>query len=399
MSRQGPRACLLFVAVVALLVSGCEKEEVRVPLDEGDDFLHGTIVARVGGKVITAADLESRLRNQFPDVGDAIDATTERSIREILKMDVDRLCMALAAEEAGVDENHRLFAQYMEMARRKALEDIYREEFIYGPLLPSEEELRQFYDEHLDEYALPAKCVTRHILLANHDDADLAIRRLEAGENFADVAGVMSLDERTRASGGALGNVMRGTAVRGYGKMPEFVEQVFDMDEGETRIIESEHGVHVVRVEGKIEDSRRTFEQVREGIRDRLFRTPAAAAYDSTLQALRAGYTARILDENLVAYLGWRRAEPEEELFARAQAEQNPVKRIAIYREYLEKFAHSEHAAEAQFMIGFIYAEELKNEQNARIEINEFLKKYPDSELVPSARYMLEELSARKGTK
>jgi hypothetical protein len=49
-------------------------------------------------------------------------------------------------------------------------------------------------------------------------------------------------------------------------------------------------------------------------------------------------------------------------------------------------------SAQAQFMIGFIYSEELKNYEEAESAFRAVMSKYPKSELVPSARWMVEHM-------
>jgi hypothetical protein len=49
-------------------------------------------------------------------------------------------------------------------------------------------------------------------------------------------------------------------------------------------------------------------------------------------------------------------------------------------------------SAQAQFMVGFIYSEELKDYTAAEETFRELLKKYPKSELAASAQWMLEHM-------
>ncbi len=393
MTRKWGQAARLLVLVA---LTGCGREEAETP--EAGDFLKQTVVAEVGDYVVTAADLDARLRNQYDVAADLFDPTTERSIRELLRSDVDRFAMVSEAERLGIDEADPKFRQAMEVARRKILADIYTEDVLYKQIEPTERELRQYYEENLGSYSVPVRRDTRHILVKTRADAERAMARLAAGEAFADLAREMSLDDGTKRSGGSLGLLRHGQSLRGLGEAPEFIEAVFAMPLGETQIIESPLGFHVTHVEKELDAATRSFESVRDQIESRLMRIRSSVAVDSTLRALRVKYNARIYDENLAAYLSWRRAKPEEESFTRAQNEADPHKKIAIYEDYLRRFAHSEHAAKAKFMIAFTYAEELKNRQKARMVLNEFLKEYPESDLAESARYMMEELSAVKGT-
>jgi hypothetical protein len=80
------------------------------------------------------------------------------------------------------------------------------------------------------------------------------------------------------------------------------------------------------------------------------------------------------------------------ELFARAQAATSADERIELFREVTTKYPDDKSAIQAAFMIGFTYAEELKDFPAARTAFESFLRRYPKSDLVTSAKWMLENM-------
>ncbi len=83
----------------------------------------------------------------------------------------------------------------------------------------------------------------RHILVETEEEAQAAIERLEAGEDFADVAAELSQDTFSGAQGGDLGFVPKGRFVEAVD------EAVFSLPLGEvSEPIQSEFGWHVVEV-------------------------------------------------------------------------------------------------------------------------------------------------------
>ena len=80
------------------------------------------------------------------------------------------------------------------------------------------------------------------------------------------------------------------------------------------------------------------------------------------------------------------------DMFQEAQNAGLAPKRIELYKKLLEEYPDSEVSAQAQFMIGFIYSEELKNYDEAEMAFRQLLKRYPDSELAASARWMVEHM-------
>ncbi len=62
---------------------------------------------------------------------------------------------------------------------------------------------------------------------------------------------------------------------------------------------------------------------------------------------------------------------------------------IERYQEVVQRFPNSEEAAQASFLVGFAYSNVLGDTTEARKAYEQFLKNYPESDLVPSARLEL----------
>ena len=65
---------------------------------------------------------------------------------------------------------------------------------------------------------------------------------------------------------------------------------------------------------------------------------------------------------------------------------------ISRYQELLDRYPESDLAYKAQFMIGFIYSEDLCDYPKAREAYRKVIDNYPDSDIVPSAKWMLENM-------
>lgn len=72
--------------------------------------------------------------------------------------------------------------------------------------------------------------------------------------------------------------------------------------------------------------------------------------------------------------------------------EESLLKAVKVYTEYQKKYSDDPKAPQALFMIGFIQANELMNEEAAKIAYSKFLKLYPDSEMAQSAKAEIENL-------
>ena len=65
---------------------------------------------------------------------------------------------------------------------------------------------------------------------------------------------------------------------------------------------------------------------------------------------------------------------------------------IQEYRKVLEKFSGTEQEPHALFMIGYVYANVLNDTKSAKIEYEDFLKRFPKHELSPSVRFEIDYL-------
>ncbi|MBM3328063.1 MAG: hypothetical protein FJY67_01135 [Calditrichaeota bacterium] len=86
------------------------------------------------------------------------------------------------------------------------------------------------------------------------------------------------------------------------------------------------------------------------------------------------------------------------ELFAQAQELQKEEKfsdAVRIYRQIVRDHSSTRQGINSQFMIGYIYANHIRDLEQARIELSRFIEKYgstADSGLVAGARFELEYL-------
>ena len=60
--------------------------------------------------------------------------------------------------------------------------------------------------------------------------------------------------------------------------------------------------------------------------------------------------------------------------------------------ELVEKYPKSDYAPQALFMVGFVYAEELKDQFMADRTFNRVINEYKDSDVAESAKWMLRNL-------
>jgi peptidyl-prolyl cis-trans isomerase D len=161
-----------------------------------------------------------------------------------------------------------------------------------GAPQPSQQEIKQYYDAHRNEYTVPEQARSRHILIkvaagadaktdaAAKAKAESILKQLQAGANFAELAKKYSDDPGSKDSGGELGFAKRGAMV------PAFENAIFTQKIGDIEIVKSQFGYHIVQVEERQAEHTQTLSEVQPTIQATLMREEASQAEDNYARAL-----------------------------------------------------------------------------------------------------------------
>jgi len=103
-------------------------------------------------------------------------------------------------------------------------------------------DVREYYNEHKEDFSHPAQVRARHILVSNWEDGQEVIKELESGGNFAAIAKQKSISPE-RWKGGDLGYFSKGT-------YPEVFDKIcFNLPIGDiSQIVKSDYGYHIFKV-------------------------------------------------------------------------------------------------------------------------------------------------------
>ena len=169
--------------------------------------------------------------------------------------------------------------------------------------VPSEDEMRAFYDENSDGFSQGETVAASHILFRVDPDAGAEtkaeqlerIQNLRAqlldGADFAELAGENS-DCPSKSSGGDLDLFGRGQMV------PEFEDAAFSLPVGSiSEPVETAFGYHLIKVTEKNEAKTLAFEDVRERIRDMLQAQNQQESVVNYLDGLRKNAVIERFDE------------------------------------------------------------------------------------------------------
>lgn len=247
-----------------------EAAPAQAPAEAADP---STVLATVNGTDITlghAIVMRDNLPAQYQQLPDDV----------LMKGVVDQLVdqTLLAQQVSTSPETDPLDVRLLlENERRGALAARVVEERVGAPL--DDAEVQAAYDEQLKSFQPQKEFRASHILVASEAEAADLRAKIEAGEDFAELAKAHSTDPGSGAQGGSLGWFGAGQMV------PEFDAAVAALEPGAvSQPVQTQFGWHLVRLEETRDTTPPTLEQVRPELENALRQQKLAAELD----ALRA---------------------------------------------------------------------------------------------------------------
>jgi peptidyl-prolyl cis-trans isomerase C len=277
----------LSAVLFALALAACHKNDAK-----------GPVVAKVGDEVITADELKHRLDETSPFLRARYN-TLERK-KEFLENLIRNELLAQEAQRQGYDKSPAV----KEQMKRAMIQELIRhqlDEKLTGADI-AEDDLKKFYDAHVDDFVKPERARVFHIVLPAKTAAEKAearkkavalLKDIDAREKkgevnaFQTVAMKESKDQLSAPMGGDLRFLSRDELAKAYS--PELANAAFELknpgDKGGP--IETPAGIELVKLQVKTVALNRTFEESKDSIRGRMARERRSREYDDWMKKLR----------------------------------------------------------------------------------------------------------------
>jgi len=182
-----------------------------------------------------------------------------------------------------------------ELRTRNLVDAVVKQEAARVPAAVSDADAKAFYDQNPALFDAGERVRAGHILVrvpegagadvkkAARTRAEAALARVRKGEDFAAVAREVSEDPGSAPRGGDLGVFAKGQMV------PPFEQAAFALTPGQVSgLVESQFGLHVIKVYERLPAGKVPFEPVKGQIKDHLAQTRKQQAVDELLRGLRA---------------------------------------------------------------------------------------------------------------
>lgn len=391
-SRDIPRVASLAaiaLAIIATAASGAPAKRPARSVSRRAAVADTTqVLVRIGGETITTADFRRRIE-EMPEQARAGFATPEGRQQLLDRMIEERVWLVTALRN-GVGDRPKV-QQQLAQQRRDLLIRTWLAEVMAANPAPSDSDASLFYEEHKDDYRTPATVTLRHIQSPTEAGAKNVFKLARSGQDWAKLVQKHSADTLTRAVGGSLGSVTRDGQFATLGRQPALAESAFALSAGGIGgPWKTDRGWHVVKVDEVRPGGWRPFETVRPMILRQLGQQRSQGFYRQQLDEARRRLG--VVPDSAVIKKFVSQKKTAREMFNEAQELVAPRERIAAYEKLLAQYPDSGVSAQAQFMVGFICSEELKDYDRAEKAFRAVIDRYPRSELAPSAAWMVEHM-------
>lgn len=244
------------------------------------------VVAIVNGKEISQNDVLKFLNDIGPQV--AMQFQSPEGIQRVVDELVNQELLYLDAIENNFD-NEDNFIEMMKETKVTMLKS-----YALNKLIMNEdaslEELKEFYDSHIEYFKKGETAVASHILVEEEDLAREIAKEIKEGLSFEDAAKKYSTCP-SKEVGGSLGEFSRGQMV------PEFEEVAFTMEEGSvSEPVKTQFGYHIIKLDKINLESTEEFDAVRGEIYKQVVGKKQQEKYLNKVEELKRKYTVEKVD-------------------------------------------------------------------------------------------------------
>ncbi len=276
---------ILITLMVIAAFAACNKK----PAEQKEQ--KGAVLAKVGAAVITEGDLERELKS-LPDYAQQMfsdEKGREKFVDELVKKEM----LYQEAVKKGLDKSADFVKKVEEFKKLTLVSELLEKE-IMAKAKVSDQETKDYYEKHKEEFVTTSQIKASHILVKTEDEANKVLARLKKGEKFEEIARKESLDKGSAKNGGDLGYFTRGQMV------PEFEKAASELKAGEiSKPVKSNYGFHIIRVTDKKAGPVIEYDRIKDLISQKLSGERQKESFDKYVADLKKTYTVEIMKDAL----------------------------------------------------------------------------------------------------
>lgn len=254
---------MVLIASTALLTSGCGRKGEKV-------------LAKVNERVITLDEFNKKIEILPAHYQEIIKGQKRKYLDDIIGEEL----LYQEALRSNIDKDSET-QEVIAEAKKKIVVSRLIKDRVNDRVSISDEELKEYYDKHSEEFMLPERWRASHILLDTRQKAGDVKARLAEGASFEELAKEKSKDA-TSKRGGDVGFFSKGQLI------PEFEEACFPLEVGEVSdIVKTQFGHHVIMLTDKKSPEVQEFSDVKDLIKKEQEREQKKQLLEEMMNKLR----------------------------------------------------------------------------------------------------------------
>jgi foldase protein PrsA len=252
-------------------------------------------VAKVGSETISKDDLYTTLVDQYGD--GALDTLIAEKIVKLesekkdltvkdseIKKELENIKGQYDSEEA-FNEALASSGSDLDSVKENIKTYLLTEKLLKDRVKITDDQIKEYFEANKDTFAQKEQVEASHILVDDEKTAQEVKKKLDDGEDFAELAKEYSTDTSNADSGGELGYFGKGEMVT------EFDDKAFSMKKGEiSEPVKTEFGYHIIKVTGKKEAKEAVLADHKDEIKDILFDQALQTEYGTWLSEKKKEY-------------------------------------------------------------------------------------------------------------
>ncbi len=191
------------------------------------------------------------------EIAERIEALVGGQIKQQMKKgglkDEDALKRELEKAKLTLDQYKKNIQKSFKLSNGQVEAQLLAEKIIKQTIKVTDEELREAYEEVHGE-----KILARQIVLRTSRDAERNLEKIKTGADFEALARKESVDRNSASRGGKM---------RPFGPKGTIGKEVANLKNGEvSKIIKTDSGYHIIKIEKRIPRSMKKFSEVKEDL-------------------------------------------------------------------------------------------------------------------------------------
>ena len=263
---------VLIVLVISL--AGCKQEEVVAEVNDAKitkDEFYDKLVEQSGTEVMNALISEKIIEMEIEKNKIVV---TDEEIEE----ELDKIKEYYGSEELLIAEL-KTAGYTIDDIKGNITTNLQVTKLLEPYITITEDEKLAYFEANKASLNQAEEVKASHILVKTKEEADNIKAKLDAGEDFAELAKEFSTDDSNSQSGGDLGFFGRGAMV------PSFDEAAFSLEVDKiSNPVETEFGFHLIKVIEKKEAKVATYEDFKDDVADILSEEKMGPAYSTWYQ-------------------------------------------------------------------------------------------------------------------